>query len=204
MIPGTDTSIVVPIDVVSTAEAIENISAPGIRGKIEVGKTVKALPGRWSERSAQFSYQWLRGGAPIADATDRRYRITTEDIGTELSVQVTASKDGFSDGVAVSEAESVEKISSQVSARVSNWLVGGNRSVTVDSKVKVGKDGTTAGEVTVYDGRTAVATSEVGNKGKTSVTLPKLSPGIHFIWVEYSGNDTVESSSSGPRLVFVF
>jgi len=56
----------------------------------------------------------------------------------------------------------------------------------------------------VYDGRTAVATAEVGNKGKNSVKLPKLSRGIHFIWVEYSGNDTVQSSTSWPRLVFVF
>ncbi|WP_449624656.1 ExeM/NucH family extracellular endonuclease [Rhodoglobus sp.] len=204
MIPGTDTAIAVPIEVTTTAEAIENTKAPSIRGKVEVGKTVKAVHGNWSVRSPDYSYQWLRDGAPIAGATDSRYRITTEDIGTELSVQVTASKDGYSDGVAVSASQSVEKISSQVSASPSSWLVWGNRSITVDTKVKVGKDGTTAGDVTVYDGRTAVATAEVGNKGKNSVELPKLSRGIHFISVEYSGNDTVESSSSWPRLVLVF
>ncbi|EPR77400.1 5'-nucleotidase [Leifsonia rubra CMS 76R] len=203
-VPGTETSIVVPIEVAATAEAIENTQAPGIRGTVEVGKTVKAMPGRWSERGAEFSYQWLHNGEPIADATDRRYRITTDDIGSELSVQVTASKDGYTAGVAESDAQTVEKISSRVSSSVSDWFVWGDRSLTVDAKVKVGKDGTTAGEVTVYDGRSAVATTEVDNKGKASVTLPKLSRGIHLIWVEYSGNDQVESSTSWPRLVFVF
>jgi 5'-nucleotidase len=203
-IPGTSTSIAVPIEVISTAEAIENTRAPSIRGKVEVGKTVKAVHGNWSVPSPDFSYQWLRNGEPIADATDSRYRITTEDIGSELSVQVTASKDGYTDGVAESAAQAVEKISSRVSMSLSSWLVSGNRSVTVDAKVRVGKDGSSAGEVTVYDGGTAVATTEVNNKGKASVKLPKLSRGIHFISVEYSGNDTVESSSSRPRVVFVF
>ncbi len=203
-IPGTSTSIAVPIEVISTAEAIENTRAPSIRGKVEVGKTVKAQSGNWSVRSPEISYQWLRDGEPIADATDSRYRITTADIGSALSVQVTASKDGYTDGVAESDAHAVAKISSQVSMSVSSWFVSGNRVVTVDAKVKVGKDGTSAGQVTVFDGGTAVATSEVGKKGKTSVKLPKLSRGIHFITVEYSGNDTVESSSSRPRVVFVF
>ncbi|WP_010204071.1 5'-nucleotidase C-terminal domain-containing protein [Salinibacterium sp. PAMC 21357] len=203
-VPGTDTAIVVPIEVVTTAEAIENTKAPGIRGNVQVGKTVKATHGNWSVKSPDYSYQWLRDGEPIADATDSRYRITTEDIGTELSVQVTASKDGYSDGVAESDAQTVEKISSSVRSSLSSWFVWGNRSITVDSKVTVGKDGTTAGDVTVFDGRTAVATSAVDNKGKASVQLPKLSRGIHFITVQYSGNDQVESSSSWPRLVFVF
>jgi 5'-nucleotidase len=204
MVPGTDTAIAVPIEVTTTAEAIENTKAPSIRGKVEVGKTVKAVHGNWSVRSVDYSYQWLRDGAPIAGATDSRYRITAEDIGTELSVQVTASKDGYSDGVAVSAAQSVEKISSRVSASPSSWLVWGNRSVTVDVSVTVGKGGTTAGEVTFYDGGTTVGTSTVDKRGDASLKLPKLSRGIHFISVKYSGNDLVESSSSWPRVVFVF
>lgn len=203
-LPGTDTAVVVPIEVATTVEAIENTKAPSIRGKVEVGKTVKAVHGNWSVASADYSYQWLRDGAPIADATDSRYRITTEDIGTELSVQVTASKDGYSDGVAESAAQSVEKISSRVSASPSSWFVWGNRSVTVDASVSVGKDGSTAGEVTFFDGRTAVGTSTVDKRGEASLKLPKLSRGIHWISVEYSGNDLVESSTSWPRLVFVF
>ena len=202
-VPGTDTAIAVPIEVVTTAEAIENTKAPSIRGKVEVGKTVKAVHGNWSVKSPDYSYQWLRDGAPIAGATDSRYRITTEDIGTELSVQVTASKDGYTDGVAESDAQSVEKISSSVRSSLSSWLVWGNRSVTADASVKVGKDGSTAGEVTFYDGRTAVGTSTVDKRGNASLKLPKLSRGIHLIWVEYSGNDTVKSSSSFPRLVIV-
>ncbi|MBH0109894.1 ExeM/NucH family extracellular endonuclease [Salinibacterium sp. NG22] len=204
MVAGTDTAVVVPIEVATTAEAIENTKAPSIRGKVEVGKTVKAVHGNWSVASADYSYQWLRDGAPIADATDSRYRITTDDIGTELSVQVTASKDGYSDGVAESDAQSVEKISSSVRSSLSSWFVWGNRSVTADASVSVGKDGTTAGEVTFYDGRTAVGTSTVDKRGNASLKLPKLSRGIHWISVEYSGNDLVESSTSWPRLVFVF
>ncbi|MBH0130129.1 ExeM/NucH family extracellular endonuclease [Salinibacterium sp. NK8237] len=203
-VPGTDTAVVVPIEVAATEEAIENTKAPSIRGNAKVGSTVNANGGKWSVNSTTLSFQWLRDGVPIANATDRTYKVTAADVATELSVQVTASKDGYADGVAVSDAETVDKIASRVSASTSSSFVWGNRSVTVDADVSVSKGGTTAGEVTFYDGRTAVGTSTVDKRGEASLKLPKLSRGIHFITVKYSGNDLVESSTSWPRLVFVF
>ncbi|MGV8876431.1 MAG: ExeM/NucH family extracellular endonuclease [Rhodoglobus sp.] len=202
--PQTGTAIDVPIEVTAAPDAILNLQAPSIRGTVQVGKTLTAQPGVWSVSSATFAFQWLRDGQPIAGATDHRYRVTTDDIGTALSVQVTASNEGYADGVAQSEALPVAKIASEVTASVSDWFLWGNRSLTVDAKVTAGKEGTTAGTVTVYDGQHAVATKTVNNKGKASIKVPKLGRGIHLIWVEYSGNDLVQSSSSWPRLVLVF
>ena len=42
----------------------------------------------------EFSFQWLRDGEPIAGAVTRDYRIGAADVGTALSVRVTASRPG--------------------------------------------------------------------------------------------------------------
>jgi hypothetical protein len=46
---------------------------------------------------ARLTYQWLRGGAPIAGATASVYTPTAADVGLVLSVEVTGSLRGFAD-----------------------------------------------------------------------------------------------------------
>src|SRR5690606_35438428 len=112
----TETSIDVPVQVVSTDEAIEVVKEPRIKGKAEVGKNLTVDPGKWSVKKAEFSYQWLRDGQAIDGATANHYRVTVDDIGTALSVMVTASKDGYANGTAETAAVTVDKLDSRVSA----------------------------------------------------------------------------------------
>jgi hypothetical protein len=52
------------------------------------------------------------------------------------------------------------------------------------------------GEVTVYDGETALATATLDRRGTARLQLPPLSRGLHRLWVQYEGSDRVKESSS--------
>ena len=60
------------------------------------------------------------------------------------------------------------------------------------------------GEVTVYDGRTAVATGTVGADGRVTITLPKLGRGIHLVTVRYEGSEQLTGSTSFPSVLLVW
>jgi hypothetical protein len=73
-----------------------NISAPTISGDATVGSTLTADPGTWSDRSATLDYAWLRcDGSGTCKAIDgaqsTTYTLTTDDLGSLVAVEVTAS-----------------------------------------------------------------------------------------------------------------
>ncbi len=81
---------------------ITNNTLPSITGTPKMGQTLTADPGTWSETGASYAYQWLRGASDIPGATSSTYQPVAADVGSPLAVRVTASKSGFSDGVATS------------------------------------------------------------------------------------------------------
>ena len=189
--------------------AIESVTPPVISGQGKVGKTLTATGGTWSVDGVTLAYQWNRDGAPIAGATAPTYKLVAADAGADITVTVTASKAGdeevvYTDGVATSAAKSVAKGESSTSAKLSTLFTSSNGTVTV----KVDVDGQygiqPTGEVTVYDGRTAVATGTVGADGKVTITLPKLGRGIHVVTVRYEGSEQLTGSTSFPRVLLVW
>ncbi|MDQ1574614.1 MAG: hypothetical protein QOH44_2173, partial [Actinomycetota bacterium] len=52
-------------------------------------------PGTWTPGTVTHTYQWLRGGVPIAGATSRIYRLTALDGGRKLTVTVTGIETGY-------------------------------------------------------------------------------------------------------------
>ncbi|TQL40448.1 5'-nucleotidase [Homoserinimonas aerilata] len=117
-VPETGTSVDVPIEVQAAEQAIESLKRPLITGPVRVGKTVSVNEGRWSESGVAYSYQWNRNGQPIAGATGERYKLVQSDAGAKLTVTVTASKDGYTDGSATSDARTVQKKASGFGAIV--------------------------------------------------------------------------------------
>jgi hypothetical protein len=67
-------------------------ATPTILGNPQVGQTLIAVPGAWLPADVTFSYQWLRGGAPISGATANSYVVQTADKGQAITVTVTGSK----------------------------------------------------------------------------------------------------------------
>ena len=87
---------------VSAAEPVTNTSPPALSGTPAYRSTLRTSPGTWDVADPTYSYQWLRDGTPIGGATEGSYRPVLRDIGTRVSVLVTASKEGYADGSATS------------------------------------------------------------------------------------------------------
>jgi hypothetical protein len=79
----------------STREPVNTV-LPLITGTPALNQTLSATVGSWSGASPfQYSYQWARGNAkggydPIDRATQQTYKLTGDDVGHQLYVQVKA------------------------------------------------------------------------------------------------------------------
>ena len=85
-----------PVEKLTFTRRTQKIQAgePKIVGSPIVGHKVTADAGKWSPKSAQLSYQWLREGLPIAGAISSKYSLTADDLGQQLQVQVTGTIPG--------------------------------------------------------------------------------------------------------------
>jgi hypothetical protein len=68
-----------------------NTTAPAITGSGVTGVQHTASTGTWTQSPTSYAYQWLRNGVAIAGATTSAYTPVGADVGTNLSVQVTAT-----------------------------------------------------------------------------------------------------------------
>jgi peptidoglycan/xylan/chitin deacetylase (PgdA/CDA1 family) len=67
---------------------------PTITGTAQVGQLLTADPGTWTPAPATYSYQWLRNGAAITNATNATYTPVAADVGRTLTVRVSATPAG--------------------------------------------------------------------------------------------------------------
>jgi GH25 family lysozyme M1 (1,4-beta-N-acetylmuramidase) len=78
------------------------LTAPAVTGTSQVGQTLTAAVGTWSGSPTSFAFQWRRcdaagaGCVAIAGATASSYTLAPGDIGTTLSLVVTATGNGGS------------------------------------------------------------------------------------------------------------
>jgi uncharacterized protein YjbI with pentapeptide repeats len=75
-------------------------------GKLTVGSILTGKPGNWLAGTS-LSFQWLRDGVAIKDATLANYTLSSEDRGHVIQFQVTATKLGYVDHVKSSIAKSI-------------------------------------------------------------------------------------------------
>jgi serine protease len=68
---------------------------PVILGSGAIGSTLSVNPGTWSPQPVLFSYQWFRNGSAITGATGPSYRLSSGELGSNVSIQVTGSKSGY-------------------------------------------------------------------------------------------------------------
>lgn len=70
-------------------------AVPAITGSPRVGAALTAIAGTWSPRPVTLGYQWFRGPAPVSGATAPIYKLTSADLGKQISVEVTGTKTGY-------------------------------------------------------------------------------------------------------------
>jgi 5'-nucleotidase len=205
-VPETGTTVDVTIEVTSSAEPITNVAPPAITGQPRVGRTLTTDGGSWSVEDPALAYQWNRNGTAIEGATAASYTLVAADAGAEITVTVTASKEGFDNGTATSAGLDVRKLSSTTSGSASRLLVFGNQALTYTVTVR-GQDGLVpTGEVAIYDGTRKLTTVqlEADDNGRVTVPITGLSSGIHLLTARYGGNDQLTASVGWPSIVIKF
>lgn len=81
-----------------------NTVLPSISGTVQVGQTLTASSGTWTNIPTNFAYQWNRGGVAIVGATSSTYAPVAVDVGTLISVTIIASNSAGSSTPATSLA----------------------------------------------------------------------------------------------------
>lgn len=162
----------------ATAAPPANTSLPTISGTAQVGQTLTATNGTWSNAPASFAYQWLRcngGGnscASVANGTQQTYTLVGADAGSTIRVRVTATN---ADGS--SSAQSAR--TAMVAAATSNAAPKNTAPPTISGTAKVGQtltanEGSWSGNPTGYafqwqrcDADVSVCSNVVGATSRT-------------------------------------
>ena len=134
------------------AAAPVNTAPPTISGTPQVGQTLTAGNGTWTNSPTSFAYQWLRcnaGGnscASVANGTQRTYTLVGADSARTMRVRVTATN---ADGSASAQSDQTTVVAPAVST-------AGPKNTdppTISGTPKVGQ------ELTANDGNWTVTTT---------------------------------------------
>jgi alpha-tubulin suppressor-like RCC1 family protein len=101
---SSDAKVSAPTIVISVAP-FDSSPVPTISGSAVVGQTLTAVPGTWSP-AATFGYVWKRDGVVIDGVSASTYRLAPTDVGSKITVEVTAVAVGYGSTMRVS-AQSV-------------------------------------------------------------------------------------------------
>ena len=166
------------IGLAATAAPPANTSLPTISGTAQVGQTLTATNGTWSNAPASFAYQWLRcngGGnscASVANGTQQTYTLVGADAGSTMRVRVTATN---ADGS--SSAQSAQ--TAMVAAATSSAAPKNTAAPAISGTAKVGQtltanEGSWSGNPTGYafqwqrcDADATVCSNVVGATSRT-------------------------------------
>jgi|GEM_PF-6365520 len=181
-------------------------AAPKVSGTAKVGKTLRASAGEWPVPGVALSYQWLRGGKAIKGATAARYKLKATDAGTRITVRITATRADYpAASSATSTAVKVAKIAPTVSAKLVKRSVKAGAKAKVKITIRAKGVAKPTGKVRIFDGKKRIktVTLKARNKGRLTVTLPRLKTGKHRIKVTYLGTSQVAKKSSTVKKLTV-
>ena len=133
---------------ITVGNAPESTRPPTVSGAPVVGRTLGAMPGRWSDESLTFAYRWQRcdrrgrGCVEIPGSTAASHVIVADDVRSKLRVQVEASSP-FGSAAATSNATAAVTALPLVRDRKSKLL----RQLLVGSKFADFLEGTAVHEL---------------------------------------------------------
>ncbi|MEZ3161423.1 S8 family serine peptidase [Microbacterium sp. BWT-B31] len=186
--------------------------APKLKGTPKLGERLTADPGRWHPGDVKTTFQWLRDGEPIPGATRPFRTVTAADVGTALSVRVTATRAGNMNPGSAETAALFVKHSSTTIVTMDRYSGTASDSYAVTVRV-VSTPAPEAADATpgafghvgpastgpVPDGTVDVRVGErqyTGTLAGGVVTfhLPRQAAGTHDVTAQYRGSATVEAS----------
>jgi outer membrane protein assembly factor BamB len=97
---GSDTDAAQTTTVVTIEPVPAVTGAPTAVGSTTVGEVLTATTGTWTNSPTYYAYQWERcastgiGCAAIGGANTGSYKLTADDLGSTIEIQITASNDG--------------------------------------------------------------------------------------------------------------
>jgi hypothetical protein len=196
----TDTTTGVgAVPVQALAKAPVATVAPQISGTARVGKSVQVTPGTWDVAGVALSYQWRRGGEPIAGATAASYELVPGDVGRLVDVVVSASKKEHVSGAAVVAAGTVSAAGTSTRLTLPGSVKAGRPAplkVTVASA-----DLRPGGAVKVtYGGKVVKASLALNAAGQAAVKLPGRKAGRYQVKVVYLPTDGFAASTRTAKV----
>ncbi|HWU20334.1 MAG TPA: hypothetical protein VN088_02335, partial [Nocardioides sp.] len=171
------------------------IESPFVMSGAQRPGEVLSVAGTFSPSDATPSYQWLRGGQPIAGATAATYRVSGDDLGQHLAVRVTLSKTDWRGTSGYAGAKSFVREPAKMVVRSSGTRGGAVVHVHVS-----------AWRVTGLDARVSI---KVGGKmrtvrltdGDAVVTFADLPRGTRNVRVHLYRSEKVEVATQASTVV---
>lgn len=178
-----------------------NSVLPVISGTPQVGLTLTASNGTWTNSPTGFADQWLANGSAISGATGSTYVPVTGNIGATITVAVTASNANGSSAATSASVGPVTSSGGSVPAFVATVCPGlPSTGICVDLVGNQAWDGVAGGTVSpaslLTDTRAAAVPYDPGTSITTSVaanTLPIGSAGLQV----FQNNVNLELASGG-------
>lgn len=92
VLAGPAIPVVVVSGSLSSGTPPANTVLPVITGVMNIGQNLSTTDGTWTGTPAPtFTYQWKRGGVAIGGATANTYTVVAADLGTTITITVTAA-----------------------------------------------------------------------------------------------------------------
>ena len=197
----------------ATTVAPVNTTPPTITGTAQVGQTLTAGNGTWTNTPTSFAYQWLRCNAggnscvSVSNGTLKTYTLVGADATHTMRVRVTATN---ADGSASAQSDQTEVVAPATSSAAPK----NTSPPTISGTPKVGQeltaeDGTWSGNPTGYayqwqrcDADIASCTSVIGATGKTyGVRLADLGYRLRVAVTARNAKGTATTNSAITAIV---
>ena len=181
-----------------------SVTAPTIAGSAIIGQTLTATAGTWSQSPAGYGYQWLRcsGGTCTAEtnATSSTYVVSSNDIGSQIEVKVSASN---AVGAATATSQPTAAVSvtpTTVSLTSSETTPKTGDAVTLRATVSPAVNG---GTFTFSQNGAPIAGCSVASVSSSTITCPVTAVGAGTVTITgaYSGDPTFAASSASVTLI---
>jgi hypothetical protein len=132
----------------SATSAVQNINdsptgSASITGTATQGQTLTAITSSIADADGlgSFSYQWLRDGSAISDATSSTYALTSDDVGAAVSVRISyTDSQGTAETVTSASTSSVKDVIVESVGALSITNSGTSASPVLDFYLDASKD----------------------------------------------------------------